>query len=461
MSKADRDILRGLPSRLFSEEWLTEDFAEFVDEECLPRLQLTGYKIEEKRRRARHIIHNLLRRGLLNHAVADPRGKGSDSAKRVPIWDAVVEAGMARKATGSEMSGCVTRYFPTNWLMERRQLWELGLLRGKHYDDGALVRLTTGRRCPRTGKPLPREEQYQPISIPDEIGLKAERDADNPFHPDPDAVENGMDFMRQLEDRIREINAFNSKFAWVVKRPCSRVDGTPAKEEAQVSPSLRLVWSGRCFRYGRLYTWGPMGAQAISKAQRRTMTIGGEPAAELDFSGYHTLMIYHVGHVPEPDGDTYKPAEILPSLQDVSDDLREIARRLIKTLTNACWNTRSRREAEGVAFKELKNAPQALRRVVYEMEQSGPQDLLQRIEAAHPELMKQDRFYANVGEDLMETDGAIMLDILLELARGKRPALGIHDGVVVRERDVEAAKEAMRSNYYRYILNQPRICRVF
>ena len=57
--------------------------------------------------------------------------------------------------------------------------------------------------------------------------------------------------------------------------------------------------------------------------------------------------------------------------------------------------------------------------------------------ATHPDL--QDKFFTEVGMELMPTDGRIMLYILSEFANAGVPALGIHDSVVCRESDEDFA----------------------
>jgi hypothetical protein len=44
---------------------------------------------------------------------------------RVPIWDAVVDAGYARVCVGSELSGMVTRYRATGKPLDLRKEWKL------------------------------------------------------------------------------------------------------------------------------------------------------------------------------------------------------------------------------------------------------------------------------------------------------------------------------------------------
>ena len=55
----------------------------------------------------------------------------------------------------------------------------------------------------------------------------------------------------------------------------------------------------------------------------------------------------------------------------------------------------------------------------------------------------------------MTTDGMIMLHILTAFAEAGRPALGIHDSLVVRQSDREFARGTMREVYYRFTIASP------
>ncbi len=462
MSKSDKEYLRRMKSHRYFEELLPEEFIEFADSECLPRLGLKGYKLEEKRRTARHVLHNLIRYGLWNQTVADPRDNSKAPRPRIEVWSAVVEAGMARQATGSEKSGRVTLYFPTNWLLERRELWRLGLLRHTAYDSGALVVLRTGKKDWISGKKLPKEEQDQPVSIRERVELCAQPDPKS-GRPYPEAIENGLSFWREMEERIEKINHNNLLHGWMVPKQKESVDGTTRLTSGPLSVALRQIHSGLLFRGMRLYTWGPMGAQNLPKELRPSMLIDGEPVAELDFSALHVGMLYHFNNTEGPEGDRYKPEQIFPrfySFKNVPEERRKLVRKLVKRATNACWNTDSISKAENAVHKLFRNAPRDLRNIVYNTEKTNPRDLLQRIEEAHPALVKRGCFYCDVGEDLMATDGKMMLQILLHFADAGKPALGIHDSLVVKRTDADWAEDVMEKVYLRFMRHKPRIHRV-
>lgn len=78
----------------------------------LPMLNLTGYKLPEKRRLAAAMINTLVLAHQRGACVADGRRKDDAGVGlRAAVWDAITAAGLARKCTGSESSGKTTRYF--------------------------------------------------------------------------------------------------------------------------------------------------------------------------------------------------------------------------------------------------------------------------------------------------------------------------------------------------------------
>ena len=116
--------LRELPSFIFAEHRLPDEFRLFVKHRILSELYLTGCKIDQKKLLATQIIHNLVETGLTSSCVADSRDWNVASV-RIPIWDHIVEAGYARVCVGSESSGKVTRYRATGRLLDQR-CWQVG-----------------------------------------------------------------------------------------------------------------------------------------------------------------------------------------------------------------------------------------------------------------------------------------------------------------------------------------------
>jgi len=481
----ERDFLRGKKSEPYWERILPLEFIEFVDAECLPRLGFKGYKLEEKYRIARQVLYNLIHLGLLNKTVNDSRTLSETSRIRLQVWDSMVANNMARMVTGSELGQRNTLYYPTDWLFERQKLWNLGLLRHTSEDEGplAIVKLKETKRLlgperrvkGKVVKGMMRKvTKSVECSVNDYLVTLEEacKREPKPKNQELYKLVNGGDFTEKarnyvigIEKRLLTVNDFNAQHSFTVLRPTEvpTTDGKRPLIRVQLSTRLRVQYSQTVFYYGRLYTHGPGGAQNASKEQRTTMKIDREPAAELDFSGFHTRILYHLANL-DPKGDVYQTERIFPKLwsfENSSKELKTMAREMVKTVTNSCWCSPNRAKPLGVAHSLFDNAPKVLRNILWEVEKSGPQDFLERIEKAHPELFRLGRFYREVGAHLQKMDGEMMLTILERLMKADCPALGIHDSVLVRKKDVLEAWEAMSETYFQFIGHKPTIHQVF
>jgi hypothetical protein len=116
------------------------------------------------------------------------------------------------------------------------------------------------------------------------------------------------------------------------------------------------------------------------------MRIDGEPVVELDFSCHHIRMLYHFLGL-DPRGDLYRPARIFPKFwrsATVTPSLKAKVRKFIKKATAITLNNASRQQALDAVFGLLKKCPRDVKDVVYGLENSNPDDVLTRIEQAHP-----------------------------------------------------------------------------
>lgn len=442
--KRDRYFYRDLPSRPFFEHVIPLEFREFFKREVLPTIKFTGYKLPAKRELGCHIVHNLILSAFPNGCVADSRNTHEPQVKlRVNVWDAVIAAGLAKVCLGSEESKKTTRYRASAKLLDLREEWELRLvkdltlIRNTQADApqlNGLVVLHSGKVDAATGAPLRDDQRKQPVPLPD------------------------VEYFRVVEDLIELINANNLHFSW----HAFRTEPNGKRRSFQPDPCLRQVHCGELFRAARLYGHGQWNAQSLSKDVRRTMLIGGEEVAELDFSGMATRLLYHrQGY--DPRGDVYMPEKVLPTwhgFRNVTDANRAIVRDLIKTATNICWNVSSAGKAASAVAKTLREHPHAeFLGKVLRTEGVKPKGLIERLVGVHAPLA--DQFFTEVGLELMTLDGKIMLHILKAFAEAEKPALALHDAVVVRRRDVPFATRTMRETYRLFTLHNPVIKRVF
>lgn len=443
--------LRKRDSQRYATYTLTPEFTRFVDEEVLPHVELPGrYKQAEKRAVLRHATHNLILNGLVGRVVADGR-KTNDERRRQGIWDALVEAGFAELCLGSEVSGYVTRYAATGKLLAAREYWKLNMLMETELErntalasptDRALVVLHTGKTDPATGEPLPEEERRQPINFLDHIASKAQPGPEG--QPDPRAIKNGLDYWRAKEDTLESINAQNMAHGWAAT--CTHPDGTTTTFQPNVA--IRQIHVGDTFEAARLYSFGELSGQNLSKAVRRTIRIDGEPAAEWDYSAMHPRMLYRRAGITRVEGDPYKPEVVLPG--GVGEPG---VREFIKRATNACLNCRTRPAAHSAIAYMLRDAPN-LRQAV------GPvPDLVDRLLREHVPIAQY--FFTGIGMELMTEDGKVMMAIMRAHRDAGKPALPIHDAVVCKASDADWTRGVMEETYFRMLAHWPVIERVF
>jgi len=440
---------RELASRMYAEHEIPPDFNAFAEDRIVPALELKGYKLDEKRRLAVQAAYNLVNTGLMGATVADARDWAVQGAKqRAEIWDALIAAGFAQDCRGSEAAKMVTRYRATAELLELRKNWEMRTLFDLHLHRNselaeptrqALVYLHSGTVCRFTGQMLPEEEQRQLIAL---NGTQYVHPAGITHH----------------ENLVEQINQSNLQHTW----RATHVDPITGRSAAfEPNPGIRQVHAGKMWRATRYYSWGMVSGQNLPRAIRQTMLIDGEPAAELDYAGMATRMLYR--KFPT-DRDVYKPEKILPRYHgyaNATDKGKAQARELVKAATNICWNVSSRGAANSAIAGYMATHPDGkfLRKLLYDVERSSPADLIGRIMAAHTRLSRY--FFSQVGTDLMTKDGTVMMHLLVAFIDAGKPALAIHDSVVCRASDVAFAEEQMGEAYRYVVCGEPVIHRVF
>ena len=384
--------------------------------------------------------------------------------------DLLTKAGFALLCKGSQQSGKVSRYRATTKLLQLRNLWRLRLLEDTHLarntelsvpTSRALIVLHTGKIDLATGAPLTSSEQKQPVSFVKLIKPYVRR-ITGTGAPNPQEIDNWVQHLGDLEDVIEQINDSNASHEW---RAYYVDEETSKKTYFEPNVKLRQIHVGKLFRATRLYSFGHLSGQNLSKAVRKGMTIDGERVAELDFSGYATRMLYHFGGT-DPKGDVYRPELVLPKFygfENASETKKRIARDFIKRATNICWNVSSRGKANSAVGRLLADAEygeaQFVRKLIYNVEETTPKGIIERIMKAHPKL--EHRFFTEIGIHLMTTDGRIMLHMLFEFTKTETPVLAIHDSIVCKASDVDFVRKVMRKTYFKFLVFKPVLNRVY
>lgn len=472
--KSKNLAFREFDSVFFNERVIPLEFQQFVEQKIWLLLTAlrSGYKQDEKRQVATHCLHNLIEAGLTNRVVADSRNKGIKGiSQRVAVWDVIIQAGLCRICKGSEDSGRVSLYHATDKLLNLRQRWELELLEHLHLKRNteeidptrlALVVLYAGKKDWLTGLDLPEEKRKQPLSIVERITATAQRKKENIHEPDPQAIKNGMDYTRAAENSMNAINSENLRHSFIA---FSLNPETGNQNEFGVNVQLRQVHSGgHLFRCVRLYSWGPLSGQNLAQEQRQTMLIDDEPAAEFDSHCNAIRMLYHLSGIDER-GDVYWPEKVFKKYYQFSntkESARKLLRDFVKLATNICLNVSSEKKAFQALSKNFnKHKYKTFLQKAIKTENADLKIMLKRVINVHPEKV-QKRLLNNGDLRLTTMESNIMHAVLREfVVNQKRPALAIHDSMVVKTSDIEEAMSVFREKYQETLLFEPVLRRKF
>ena len=423
---------RSLPSIKFTPHAVPEKFRQLCEDVILPEIPFTGYKIQDQKETAMQCLHSLINANFDRAAVADSRDTSqSDTRARAKIWDFLFEYRYCELCLGSEQSGKVTRYRATEKLMELREVWDSEFLEGRPEEelpDPGLLGLVRIKVEGESGKTFT-------VSVLDEIKNRAQRGVDG--NPDPQAVENGIEFIRNIENELDAINSVNADHAWKAK-------GMALHGTAPLNTQLYFQFVDRLWNRGRLYTLGRRTAQGVPRTLRHTMRIDKEPVAVVDFSGSWPTLAYH-SHGIEVSGDVYQPKQIMPETWQRSKD-KKLIRKLIKQATLFCLNT-DRVRAKG-AIAEYINAETHKAHFFWdclknEFGNEPLNGLVERISQVHQPIA---RFLFDEVEsaELVSKETSIVREVLRRFVIGKqKPALPMHDALIVKAGDADSVREDM------------------
>ncbi len=201
---------------------------------------------------------------------------------------------------------------------------------------------------------------------------------------------------------------------------------------AFVTSKLHRVFSNSSFEQGGRFYTGNFGYQNLSKKERETILIDGESTAELDYSGMHISMLYAKRNIQYND-DPYLAVSKHP-------ELREILKKILLISINAD----NRARANKAIIKEYPDIKHKL--TPYDLTLSS---LIDKFEQVHSPIA--DYFFSGQGVFLQNTDSKIMNDILISFTKLGKPALSVHDSVIVQKKDKYLLKWTMEEYYKKYM----------
>ena len=167
----------------------------------------------------------------------------------------------------------------------------------------------------------------------------------------------------------------------------------------------RRIFAGDFEHHGRFYC----SAQNIPSDARSTMTINGEPCAELDYSAMHPTLAYNIAGV-QMDGDPY----------DLGDAFE---RRQVKLGLLIVMNARDPASAVRALVRHGRQLG-----INHDKAKAIVNAILKRHDAIRAMLCD------DWGIKLMNVDASIMVQVMNALVAQGIPCIGIHDSIVVQRR---------------------------
>lgn len=386
-----------------------------------------------KQRMLRGLLFQLLRTGLKTQTIRDSRSTSDSRIRfRTKLWDALVKRGWAIYVPGHRRLKYQTRYYATLALLQRVSGFESIIfpepeLARKSFNPDNLLRESlvyghTGKRELASGRRLPKELRQIPLKFP-ELG------------------KSDFGILDALEHGMQDINHVNNSHQWQVT----------IREGVTVRPSvtLRQIHVGAWNRAFRMYTGGPLSAQALSKSSRKTIRIDGQPTVELDYSGMFPRMLYHSEQINAPN-EMYPANLAFPVFTQsihCNEESLKVLRRFVKKSINISLNTASKGQAKRSIGHWLSNhrVGKWLKPVICEVEGLTIEKYLDRLEMIHAQISH--KFYTAVGLEMMTHEASIMFLTLFDITTSGRPVLGIHDGLLCKACDADFAQQAMVENY--------------
>jgi hypothetical protein len=282
------------------------------------------------------------------------------------------------------------------------------------------------------------------------VFLRPRKDKDNPKDLENLPFDPEQPTAKKVRRGLKLVNAVNSR-SLITYTPSDLLGLTPSEAERTVR--LRPIHVARFTDnfdlHGRIYT-DQYGHQPLRKKERETIRFDGAESVEVDFSGMHTRMIYHLVGIDYRD-DPYALW---------GPHTTEAQRLLAKLVMNTAINAESRNAAisaclfkkreftgkEDAAGRPIRKTGRALRKaqkLQEALDETGltfPEVYALALER-HPRIRPY--FGSDMGIKLMRYDSTIALDVLSYFAQQGIPCLGVHDSFIVPKQYKTDLREAM------------------
>lgn len=199
----------------------------------------------------------------------------------------------------------------------------------------------------------------------------------------------------------------------------------------------RVFNDGKFTRGGRYYG---SHYQQLNEKDRAKIIINGSPIVEVDYSGFHLNMLYHLNG-KQFNGDPYSAVD--------RQEVRDILKVLCLIVINSKDNTQALRALRDVIRKDWKLKKLKLK---YQLDEKI---LLSKFESVHADISS--FFCSGVGLKLMYIDSEMAETILKYFALRNIPCLCVHDSFLVPVQHKDELKEVMKNVYKKRIGFEPKL----
>lgn len=196
---------------------------------------------------------------------------------------------------------------------------------------------------------------------------------------------------------------------------------------------------------GRFY-WTPI--QSLPKELRSAVTINGEETIELDYSCYHTSILYHKEGLEVP---------VDPYIHPHGSPLREIMKLILNTALNIqedgeCGTSKTIFSVLAEINLRKPRLRMALQNSTYYRENnkcyySALNEMYDELYTYHCPIQK--AFCSNEGMKLQRIDSDIAEEILQHFTDRQVPVIPIHDSFIVQKTFADDLRQVMKDVYFR------------
>jgi hypothetical protein len=250
----------------------------------------------------------------------------------------------------------------------------------------------------------------------------------------------------EYQEKLEKSNATNRRFE-ITYRPIDSWEGTVGSRK-RIRPVLFARFTDNFNLHGRIYTEGRYGHQALSKLERKTIRFDGEPSVELDFSGLHPRMLYHLEFL-EYTKDPYALWR-----KETTPPMRLMAKVCVNALINAAspasavsacnramsYKTKKGKRKTGKALHDAQNLYNAAMKTGLKFA-----DMVPLVIKRHQHVKT--KFGCDMGIKLMRKDSQIVVNVLDYFADINVPCLPCHDSFIVPLRLKKELKRIMMQCY--------------